>query len=183
MGVGQLKRSRRPRPSATTPRTLFGLLSCSVRIKDSVAKELTGIPQPAMARIVHAVDSLREQSLAGTPLKGGLRGLRRLSWRPGLSTNCWTWSSSWSEPPRRLPPDVTNGPPPSIPAINRILPLRGSTAPSQPKDPACDGMIRCFEKCRFMHELLFRHAIATGGSLGRGKRCCTPCGGARGMRL
>ena len=54
-------------------------VSCSVRIKGSVAKELTGIPQPAMARIVHAVDSLREQSLAGTPLKGGLRGLRRLS--------------------------------------------------------------------------------------------------------
>ena len=54
-------------------------VSCSVPIKGSAAKELAGIPQPARARIVHAVDSLREQSLAGTPLKGGLRGLRRLS--------------------------------------------------------------------------------------------------------
>ena len=53
-------------------------VSCWVRIKGSAAKELAGIPQPARARIVHAVDSLREQSLAGIPLKGGLRGLRRL---------------------------------------------------------------------------------------------------------
>ena len=53
-------------------------VSYSVRIKGSAAKELAGIPKPARARIVFAVDRLREQPLAGTLLKGGLRGLRRL---------------------------------------------------------------------------------------------------------
>ena len=50
----------------------------SVRIKRTAAKELAGIPQPARTRMVHAIDSLIEQPLAGIPLKGGLRGLRRL---------------------------------------------------------------------------------------------------------
>ena len=53
-------------------------VSYSVRIKGSAAKELAGIPLPDRGRIVHAVDSLREQPLAGTLLNGGLRGLRRL---------------------------------------------------------------------------------------------------------
>ena len=50
----------------------------SVRIKGSAAKELARIAQPDRARLVHAVDRLREQPMAGTLLKGSLRGLRRL---------------------------------------------------------------------------------------------------------
>ena len=53
-------------------------VSYSVRIKGSAAKELTRIAQPDRARLVHAVDRLREEPMAGTLLKGGLRGLRRL---------------------------------------------------------------------------------------------------------
>ena len=53
-------------------------MSYSVRIKDSAAKELARIPLPARHRLVHAIDGLREQPLAGQPLKGTLRGLRRL---------------------------------------------------------------------------------------------------------
>lgn len=50
----------------------------SVRIKGSAAKELASIPQVARARIVHAIDGLREQPFSGNLLKGGLSGLRRL---------------------------------------------------------------------------------------------------------
>ena len=53
-------------------------VSYSVRIKASAAKDLAGIPKPALTRIVFAVDRLREQPLVGALLKGGLRGLRRL---------------------------------------------------------------------------------------------------------
>jgi mRNA interferase RelE/StbE len=53
-------------------------VSYSVRIKRSAAKELAGIPQPMRNRVVSAIDRLAEEPLAGTPLKGGLRGLRRL---------------------------------------------------------------------------------------------------------
>ena len=53
-------------------------VSYSVRIKRSAARELASIPQPARTRAVHAIDILREQPLAGSTLKGGLRGLRRL---------------------------------------------------------------------------------------------------------
>ena len=53
-------------------------MSYSVRIKGSAAKDLANIPKPARARIVAAVDRLRDHPLAGTLLKGGLRGLRRL---------------------------------------------------------------------------------------------------------
>lgn len=50
----------------------------SVRIKGSAAKALAAIPQPIRGRLVQAVDGLCEHPLTGTPLKGGLRGLRRL---------------------------------------------------------------------------------------------------------
>ena len=50
----------------------------SVRIKRSAARELAGISQPVRTRVIHAIDGLREQPLAGAPLKGELRGLRRL---------------------------------------------------------------------------------------------------------
>ena len=53
-------------------------MSYSVRIKDSAAKELARIPQQARRRLVHAIDGLAAQPLAGQPLKGTLRGLRRL---------------------------------------------------------------------------------------------------------
>lgn len=53
-------------------------MSYSVRIKRSAARELANIPNPTRTRIVHAIDSLSEEPLAGRPLKGGMRGLRRL---------------------------------------------------------------------------------------------------------
>ena len=53
-------------------------MSYSVRIKRSASRELARIPQPARTRLVHAIDSLGEQPLIGSVLKGGLRGLRRL---------------------------------------------------------------------------------------------------------
>ena len=53
-------------------------MSYSVRIKRSAAKELADIPNPARTRIVEAIDSLSEEPLTGRPLKGGMRGLRRL---------------------------------------------------------------------------------------------------------
>ena len=53
-------------------------MSYSVRIKRSAAKDLSDIPQPMRTRLVHAIDSLAEQPLAGAALKGTLTGLRRL---------------------------------------------------------------------------------------------------------
>lgn len=53
-------------------------VSYSVRIKGSAARELAGISQPVRVRIIHAIDTLRDQPLSGLPLKGELRGLRRL---------------------------------------------------------------------------------------------------------
>ena len=50
----------------------------SVQIKRSAARELAAIPQPARTRMVEAIDNLREQPLAGSALKGTLRGLRRI---------------------------------------------------------------------------------------------------------
>ncbi|CAI8055794.1 hypothetical protein GBAR_LOCUS30430 [Geodia barretti] len=35
------------------------------------------LPRDARERVIVAIDALREQPLAGSPLKGGLRGLRR----------------------------------------------------------------------------------------------------------
>ena len=53
-------------------------VSYSVRIKRSAAKEMAGVPQPLRTRVADAISRLAEQPLAGHPLKGGLRGLRRL---------------------------------------------------------------------------------------------------------
>ena len=50
----------------------------SIRIKRSAAKELESVSKEARRRLVGAIDSLVENPLAGSPLKGGLRGLRRL---------------------------------------------------------------------------------------------------------
>ena len=50
----------------------------SVRIKDSAAKELARLPTDVRERLISAIDSLAETPLAGSALKGGLLGLRRL---------------------------------------------------------------------------------------------------------
>ena len=52
-------------------------MTYSVRIKGSAAKELERIPKLEQLRIIAAIDLLGEQPLAGAPLKGALRGLRR----------------------------------------------------------------------------------------------------------
>ncbi|WP_420634231.1 type II toxin-antitoxin system RelE family toxin [Candidatus Palauibacter sp.] len=50
----------------------------SVRIKRSAAKALSRVPKQDRSRIVEAIDGLGEHPLAGSSLKGGLRGLRRV---------------------------------------------------------------------------------------------------------
>ncbi|MCY3839237.1 MAG: type II toxin-antitoxin system RelE/ParE family toxin [Gammaproteobacteria bacterium] len=53
-------------------------MSFSLRIKASAAKELERVPQSHRLRIVAAIDRLANYPLAGSVLKGDLRGLRRL---------------------------------------------------------------------------------------------------------
>ncbi|MCY4060271.1 MAG: type II toxin-antitoxin system RelE/ParE family toxin [Gammaproteobacteria bacterium] len=53
-------------------------MSFSLRIKASAAKELERVPQSHRLRIVTAIDRLANHPLAGSALKGDLRGLRRL---------------------------------------------------------------------------------------------------------
>lgn len=53
-------------------------MSFSLRIKASAAKELEGVPQSHRLRIVAAIDRLADYPLAGSTLKGDLRGLRRM---------------------------------------------------------------------------------------------------------
>lgn len=53
-------------------------VSYSVRIKSSAVKELQRLPTNAQERLTAAIDGLAVEPLAGTLLKGGLRGLRRL---------------------------------------------------------------------------------------------------------
>ncbi len=50
----------------------------SVRIKRSATRDLAQIARRDRERIVHAIDRLGEQPHAGKPLKGVLRGLRRV---------------------------------------------------------------------------------------------------------
>ncbi len=52
-------------------------MSYSIRIRGSARRELAQLPRDARERVIAAIDALREQPLAGSPLKGGLRGLRR----------------------------------------------------------------------------------------------------------
>ena len=52
-------------------------MSYSIRIRNSARRELAQLPREARERVVAAIDALAEQPLAGSPLKGGLRGLRR----------------------------------------------------------------------------------------------------------
>ena len=50
----------------------------STRIKRSAARELARLPRRDRERIVLAIDRLGDNPLAGSPLKGDLRGLRRV---------------------------------------------------------------------------------------------------------
>lgn len=50
----------------------------SVRIKRSATRDLAQVSRQDRNRIVHAIDRLGEQPHVGYPLKGGLRGLRRI---------------------------------------------------------------------------------------------------------
>ena len=52
-------------------------MSCSIRIRNSARRELAQLPKEARELVIAALDALGEQPLAGSPLKGGLRGLRR----------------------------------------------------------------------------------------------------------
>ena len=52
-------------------------MSYSIRIRNSARRELAQLPREARERVIAAIDALGEQPLAGSPLKGGLRGLRR----------------------------------------------------------------------------------------------------------
>lgn len=50
----------------------------SIRIKRSAERELARIAKPQRRRIIDAIDRLADQPDAGSRLKGGLRGLRRI---------------------------------------------------------------------------------------------------------
>ena len=50
----------------------------AVRIKRSASRDIAQITRLDRERIVYAIDRLAEQPHAGYPLKGDLRGLRRL---------------------------------------------------------------------------------------------------------
>ena len=52
-------------------------MSYSIRIRNGVRRELAQSPREARERVIAGVDAPEEQPLAGSPLKGGLRGLRR----------------------------------------------------------------------------------------------------------
>ena len=53
-------------------------MSYSVRIKRSATRELAQIARRDRERLVYAIDRLGEQPHVGYPLKGDLRGLRRI---------------------------------------------------------------------------------------------------------
>ncbi len=50
----------------------------SVQIKHSATRDLARIARQERERIVYTIDRLGEQPHAGYPLKGALRGLRRI---------------------------------------------------------------------------------------------------------
>ena len=52
-------------------------MSYSIRIRGSARREIAQLPRDARERVITAIDELGEQPLVGSPLKGGLRGLRR----------------------------------------------------------------------------------------------------------
>lgn len=50
----------------------------SVQIKASAAKSLASVPAGDRARVISAIDRLREEPRAGSVLKGEFTGLRRI---------------------------------------------------------------------------------------------------------
>ena len=52
-------------------------VSYSIRIRGSARRELAQLSRDVRERVIAAIDALGEQPLVGSPLKGGLRGLRR----------------------------------------------------------------------------------------------------------
>lgn len=53
-------------------------MSYSIRISRRAARELRRVPKRERTRVIQSVDSLRDNPLSGSALKGDLRGLRRL---------------------------------------------------------------------------------------------------------
>ena len=53
-------------------------MSYSVRIKRSATRELARIAQQDRERLIYAIDRLGKRPFTGIPLKGNLRGLRRV---------------------------------------------------------------------------------------------------------
>lgn len=53
-------------------------MNYSIQIKGSAARELGRIPQQSRGLLIDAIESLRQQPMRGSPLRGNLRGLRRL---------------------------------------------------------------------------------------------------------
>ena len=53
-------------------------MNYSIQIKGSAARELGRIPQQSRRLLIDAIDSLRQQPMRGSSLRGNLRGLRRL---------------------------------------------------------------------------------------------------------
>ncbi len=54
------------------------MVSYSIKIKESAAKELRRLPPEVRRRLVNAIDRLGDEPLAGSALKGEFSGLRRL---------------------------------------------------------------------------------------------------------
>lgn len=50
----------------------------SIKIKRSAARELQRVPLSDRTRVAQAIDRLAESPMAGSPLKGGLKGIRRV---------------------------------------------------------------------------------------------------------
>lgn len=50
----------------------------SITIKRSAARELQRVPLPDRTRVTRAIDRLADSPMAGSSLKGGLKGIRRL---------------------------------------------------------------------------------------------------------
>lgn len=53
-------------------------MSYSIRIKKSAAKELARIPSNDRVRVIRAIDYLKDHPHSGSPLKGEIRGIRRI---------------------------------------------------------------------------------------------------------
>ena len=53
-------------------------MAYSIKIKASALKALARVPRAERARLVEAIDRLRDEPLAGGTLKGEFSGLRRL---------------------------------------------------------------------------------------------------------